>query len=62
MVLFVGILSGLFSRRIPYGVFACNTAKGIEENLERKVFTSIDPIVIICKYSFRVNKPQNPFR
>ena len=62
VMLFVGILLGLFSHRIPYGVIAFNAAKGIEENLERGAFTSIDPAVIICENTFRVIKPQNPLR
>ena len=57
MLLFVGILLGLFSHRIPYGVIAYNSAKGIEENLEKGAFTSIDPMVIICENTFGVINP-----
>ena len=62
MLLFMVILLALFSGRIPYGVIAYNAAKGIEENLERGAFTSIDPMVIICDNTFRVIKLQNPLR
>ena len=42
--------------------YCLNTAKGIEKNLERGAFTSIDPMVIICENTFRIIKPQNPVR
>ena len=62
MLLFVGILLGLFSHRIPYGVIAYKSAKGIEENLEKGAFTPIDPMVIICENTFGVINPQIPLK
>ena len=60
VLLFVGILLGLFSHTIPHGVIAYNAAKGIKENHARGAFTSIDPMVIICENTFRVVKLQIP--
>ena len=60
MLLLVGIFLGLFNRRIPYRVIDYNGAIGIQENLEKGVFKSTDPMVIICENTFRVTKPQNP--
>ena len=56
MLIFVGIILGLFSFRIPYRTIAYDVAKDIEENLERGVITFIDPMVIIYDNIFRVIK------